>query len=341
MDYPAMADKGVMLWSETRMKRISIPLLLMVFVCAGCSQTLHPDPALFVKPRVAVIKFENRAPFPLEWDLGQGLKEMLVDSLVKTDRFRVIERVEIEAVLRELQFQQRGATRQKGRQAVGRLKNVNYLVKGTITDFGHVMTSRGFLGIPYGSLFGSSQKAVIGMTLQVVDVESGEIVTSTRLEKSVAARDVAVKATYKDVTMGGSVFHRTPLGRAAAKVIDSAVRQITDDIANNKWKPVIAALQDDGRVVLNGGTDRHIQVGRQYQVCRRGRAIIDPETSDVLGHAKGQIVGYVEVVEVHPRFSVAEIRKGRRLDFSAGDICTPKLIPPVATLGKATPQRVQ
>ncbi|MCP4379114.1 MAG: hypothetical protein GY794_23450, partial [bacterium] len=211
-----------------------VVILSMAFgICSGCDMLFGPgDPAKFVKPSVAVIKFDNRAPFPLEWDLGDGMKEMLTDALVTSNRYRVIERLEIDTVIRELRFQYAGSTRKSGRAEKGRLKNVHYLIKGTITDFGHVSSSRGMLRhIDYFDLFTSDQKAIMGMTLQVIEVESGEVVSSTRLEEAINARDVTVNVAYSKMAMGGGMFIRTPLGRATANVIKKAVNQITSAIA--------------------------------------------------------------------------------------------------------------
>ena len=81
------------------------------------------------------------------------------------------------------------------------------------------------------------------MTLQVIEVESGEVVSSTRLEEAVNARDITVNTTYSRMAMGGGMFVRTPLGRATANVIGKAVKQITTAIADRKWNPKVAALQ--------------------------------------------------------------------------------------------------
>ena len=149
-------------------------------LCAGCDgagRWGRADPKL-LKPTVAVMKFENRAPFPLGWDLGDGMKDVLVDRLMATGRFTVVERPELSSVMSELRLQHSGVTRTQRRAALGRLKNVQYLIKGTITDFGHVSTNRGmFRGFGW-DLFGGGTRAIMGMTMYVVDVESGEIICS-------------------------------------------------------------------------------------------------------------------------------------------------------------------
>jgi len=304
-------------------KRTAILLLLAgraVLCCTGCTSAFGPDPADYVKPTVAVMKFENRAQFPMRWDLGGGMRDILVDRLVATERYHVIERPELNSVLRELKLQSSGVTRRQARAQVGRLKNVQYLVKATITDFGHVETASGFLGLGKLDMFGGRQRAVMGMTLYVVDVESGEIITSESIKESVRASDLTVKAQYKDVSLGGSVFYRTPLGRATARVIGKAVDRVTKTIAGRPWQPRIA-LVDAGTVVINGGRNRRVRTGDSYEVYRLGSPIIDPDTGDVIGHQPGSSIGRIQVLEVRPECSVACILAGSGEGFQIGQRC--------------------
>jgi len=289
---------------------------------SGCSgRGWGENPADFVKPTIAVMKFENRAPFPLGWNLGDGMRDILVDRLVATGRYTVVERPEIAAVLRELRFQHSGATRAQRRAAAGRLKNVQYLIKGTVTDFGHVSTSSGFARALGWDVLTGKARAVMGMTLYVVDVESGEIIASESIEESVRANDLAVRATYKGVAFGGRTFYRTPLGRATARVIDKAVRRITRVIAARPWEPKIALVQAQGSVILNGGRDRRVQVGDEFEVCAEGAAIIDPDTGDEIGRHPGRTLGRIRVVRVEPRYSVAEVVAGKAEEFAVGARC--------------------
>jgi len=311
------------------MKKVLLIVVLATSVCGGCGDLgFGSGTAKYVKPSIAVIKFENRAPFPLEWDLGDGMKEMLTDALVTSGRYRVIERIEIDTVLRELRFQYGGSTRRAGRAKAQNLKNVQYLIKGTITDFGHVSSSQGLIRhIDYFDLFTSAQKAIMGMTLQVIDVESGEVVTSTRLEESVGARDVAVNTQYDKMAMGGGMFVRTPLGRATSNVIRKAVKRITSSIAGRRWNPKIAALQGDGTIALNGGENRKLRRGRVYEVRELGEAIVNPENGDVLGYARGRVIGWIEVMQVKELYSIARVLRGERSEFKPGQLCRRSKLP--------------
>jgi curli biogenesis system outer membrane secretion channel CsgG len=305
----------------TRRSAILLATIGLAALAAGAGCDGWRRDANAVRPTVAVMKFENRGGLAARWNLGTGLRDVLVDSLIATDRYRVVERGELPAVLGEIALQNSGATRAHGRAAQGRLKNAQYLIKGTITDFGHVSTDSGFLRGGDGGLFGRTEKAVVGLTLYVVEVESGEIIASQSIEDSVRSREVAVDVAYKGVAFGGSTFYRTPLGRATRKVIDKAVREIGDAVTARRWEPKLARVGPGDRVVINGGRSRGLREGDELYVLEAGGPILDPDTGDVLGQARGRLVGRVRVAEVHPRYSVATVTSGRPEAFRVGQLC--------------------
>ncbi len=307
---------------------LGIGLSLLLAGVGGCGGGLWLSPVGpdYVKPSIAVMKFENRAALPVGWDLGEGMRDILVDRLVSTERFHVIERPELDHVLREIEFQQTGATRAQRRAKLGRLKNVEYLIKGTVTDFGHVSTSSGFLGADNLGIFGGGNRAVVSMTLYVVEVESGEIVSSESITDSVRAGDLSVKAQYKGVGFGGSTFYRTPLGRVTADVVDQCVRRIAGTVAARPWQPKIAQVVDETTVIINGGANRRVEPGNEYEVRKLGEPIVDPDTGDVIGTSAGKVVGTVRVRRVEHRYSVARIVAGTAERFEVGQKC--RYLPP-------------
>lgn len=313
------------MFSRTKTMRWMLPAALAAVLVAsvGCARRdALSVPEGYVKPTIAVMKFENNAPFPLKWNLGDGMRDILVDRLVSTNCYHVLERGEMESLIAEMRLQNSGATRREGRAKVGRWKNVQYLIKGTVTDFGHVSSHDGGLGL--GSSFGlfeSGSCAVMGMTLYVVDVESGQIVASERIEETVRAKDVSVKAAYKDVALGGSTFYRTPLGRATAEVIDKAVRRVTRTIVARPWRPRVAMVRKGGTILLNGGSNRRVSVGDVFVVKEYGEAIIDPTTGDLLGYTPGDVVVRVRVTRVKDKYSIAKVVSGEPARLEVGQSC--------------------
>ncbi len=305
-----------------KMRLCAYILAAAVAMLAGCEDAnFGLGPAdLYVKPTVAVMKFENRAPISMGWNLGDGTADILVDRLMATGRYHVVERAELGEVVKEVKLQNSGATREENRAAKGRFKNAQYLIKGTITDFGVVSKESGFFGAGGFDIAGGGNRAVMGVTVYVIDVESGEIVCSRSFQESLRAGDMATTASYKSVAFGGSTFYSTPLGKATAKVIQNAVKEITLSVAARPWEPKIAKVTE-GAVIINGGSDRRVAVGAEYQVVRPGEPVTNPDTGDVLGHTAGTIVAHIRVRRVYAQYSEADLVSGRAESVAVGQRC--------------------
>ncbi len=300
--------------------RALLAAVLVCLVCAGCGRSSGSDD--FIKPSIAVMKFENRAPFVMKWNLGDGMRDVLVDRLMATGKYHVIERGELNYILDELRLQQSGATRKQDRAALGRGKNVRYLIKGTVTDFGHVSSASGYGGTSRLRIFGGGARAVMGMTLYVVDVETFEVIASESISGSVRSGEVDVKSRYRGVAFGGNVFYQTPLGKATKKGIDRAVDRISKTIAGRPWVPRIAGVAgQDRRVTINGGKNRRVEWGSEFEILQLGPPIIDPDTGDMLGREASKVLGRIRIREVHDRFAVAEVLRGNCDSFESGLPC--------------------
>jgi len=90
-------------------------------------------------------------------------------------------------------------------------------------------------------------------------------------------------------------------------------------VAPAEWQPLIARI-DGSLVHLNGGADRGMEVGESVEVCVAADPIVDPASGDVLGQVGERTVGRLRVVNVSPRYVIAEILEGGRL--RVGQSCT-------------------
>lgn len=307
-------------------RAIFLLLIITILLVAGCAfnDGVRPLPrAVRDKniPTIAILDFENKAYFPYRWNLGQGIRDRLVDELVNSRRYTVLNRADIQDVINELEMQSSPEFRKEGRLDKGRLKNVRYLIKGAVTDFSHVAGGgiRGFVDkFRAGS---GGEMAVVSVTLYVTDVETGEVVVSRSYSGNAWAGKIDFSATYKNLSFGASSFYRTPLGEATTDVIKKCVESIGQAIAREKWYPSIIKVVGD-TLIFSGGIDRGIKVGTIWAAYEAGEILIDPRTGDELGRLSGRDIGRVEVVAVEGKFSHAKIIEG---EFAPGQML--KMIP--------------
>ncbi|NQT93117.1 MAG: hypothetical protein HQ559_10180, partial [Lentisphaerae bacterium] len=202
--------------------------------------------------------------------------------------------------------------RQEGKVDGGRLKNAHFLIRGVVSDFSQIGGGSFFAFVRNLFIRSMGNRARVAMTLTVVNVESGEIVGSARCSGMTYTSRAFLKSRYKNVDFGGDTFMRTPLGTATTKAIRRGVRGVVKTVPITYWQPMIADVMGT-RIVLNGGKDRGITVGREFGVRGEGRTVTDPATGDVLSVIPGPALGHVRVTQVLDKISYAEIVRGRGL----------------------------
>jgi curli biogenesis system outer membrane secretion channel CsgG len=286
------------------------PWLAIVLACALAGCVMHQvhsippatDDAL--RPVVAVTSFENRSGFSGQWQLGDGMADLLVSELVGSRRFTVVERQHFERLAGEIGRQQTSLFRPEGKTAVGRMKNAQFMIRGVVNDFSQ--SGGAGLWMAFRSLlfFGRGNNARVAVTLTIVDVETGQIISSVNSTGIVRSREAYAEGAYKGVTFGGDIFFKTPLGKATLVAIRSGVRQIVRDMPRTLWRPMVCGTRE-GYVLLNGGTDRKFRQGALYTVRAPAEPVTDPSTGDVLAFVPGRTIGTLRVVRVDETLTFA------------------------------------
>ncbi len=292
--------------------------------CAMFSGAVPPLPKDAVPARVAVASFDNRSSFEGQWKLGPGMADLLVSELVASRNFVVLERGNLDTVVDEISRQKHRLFREEGRVEEGRLDNARYLIRGVISDFSQ--TSGGSLWMGFRRLLIGSggYTARVGLTLTIVDVESGRIVDSVQCAGKAKASDAYGQAAYKGIQFGGRSFFRTPLGIATATAIREGLHGIVQKVPRQMWTPMIADI-DGPRILLNGGKERGLRAGDVFQVRSKGTPVTDPGTGDLLDVMPGPIVGTIQIVELRDSVSVAQRVSGQ--DFVRGQSLEKALAP--------------
>jgi len=121
------------------MRHLCLWLLLVISLPFSVSAAGAVSPKI---PMVAVMPFSGRA---LEGDAPETIASALGSDLLNTGTFRVMERSQMEAILKEQGFQQSGAC--DGSECaveVGKLLSVDHMVVGTVGKVGgtYVVTTR-------------------------------------------------------------------------------------------------------------------------------------------------------------------------------------------------------
>ena len=288
-------------------------------------------PALLIRPVVAVAEFENQSAFVGQWKLGGGMADLLITELLKTDRVIVLERKHLDDTLNELLRQGKSLFRPEGRVTTGRLKNARYLIRGVITDFTVTGDSSGWFSTSTLRAWLGGSAARVSLNLRITDVETGEVIASVRADGTARSGFLGGSVDYRKLAFGGDAFFQTPLGRATEAAIRDAVRRILDSLPPEYWTPRIAEVLEEGRVLVNGGSNVGLQTGTEFRVRELPRRVTDPLTGDVIDEIPGRSLGRIRIVEVRPASALAVVVEGG--GFSRGAVL--EVVPTGPAAGKS------
>jgi curli biogenesis system outer membrane secretion channel CsgG len=154
-----------------------------IFVCAALL-VAAVTPVLFAadkpsKPRIAVLEFKNKAANSPWWNSGgaAAAQDIFVTELVKSGKFRVIEREQLAALMQEKNLTLSGDVDPKSAMRIGKLLGVNYLLTGAVTEYGQQDSGAHGGGIGRLPGFGVGKKSfTCAMNARLIDTSTGEIV---------------------------------------------------------------------------------------------------------------------------------------------------------------------
>jgi len=290
---------------------------LMPLCLAGLALTLFPTAGFAgkePKKRVAVVDFENEAGYTRWGDLGGGMAEKLIEALIDTGKFVVLERQALTDVLAEHNLSNVAHVEPV---VVGRLTSAQALIRGVITNVEDTDGEEGGFGIGKFRLRGKNQEVSVTVNLRLVDTVTGQILQSKTVEGIAKQRGLQVRKKNGDGDV--KVNRNHPVGKAVDDAVAQAVAQIVDGMESIPWQGSVSRVS--GRqVFINAGYQENVEPGLELRVFEKGAEIIDKETNETLGRLDEEI-GIIRIARVEPRFSVADVVQGD--GFAAGNIVRP------------------
>ena len=291
-----------------RKKIFLLAIFLFLFSMSVSSFAQNqPSPYRLPGPKktIAVARFENTSGINSYLTLGDDFSAQLSDALIQSGMFTVLSRKDLAAVLTEQDLAESGRMAKSLSAQKGKVIPSQILITGNITEF-EESTKGGDQGLSiHGVSIGMGKSdAHIAVIVQIIDSTTGEILDSQRVEGLADASGFSIGYSGA-FSVGSSSFKKTPLGKATQIAIDRAVDYISQRLAMIPWQGRVVTVKD-GLVYINAGAETGIIHGETFIVCRKGDALIDPETGIDLGAEKTKI-GDIVISEVQPKFSKAKI----------------------------------
>jgi curli biogenesis system outer membrane secretion channel CsgG len=259
---------------------------------------------------ITVSKFENRAGWHGQWDIGDAWGTVLTDMLNQSGRFIVLGETDMRAAaLDEQDFAASGRTA-GGKKApvTGQMTPGQLLVKGAITHVqGDTGGGSGGIRVKGFKVGGGGGKGEVNATIYIVDSTTGQVVASK-----------SVVGTHKRKSLGvgynaggwGAAFggHKNDnVGLAVQDACAVAVDFMIEQLPNFQWTGSVV-MTKDGKVYVNRGSREGVSVGQHFSVGEV-EVLRDPDTGEVLDESMTEIA-QLKVSQVKEKLSICEVVSG-------------------------------
>ncbi len=269
---------------------------------------------VWAKPRVAVMDFSNKTQYG-GWRLGYGAADILTTEMVKTGKFKMMERENLRTVIKEQNLGRSGRIDPATAARIGKIIGVEYIITGAVTEYGQSRAGGGGGGVHIGK---KGYHATVD--IRIVDAETSEIVFADSASHSQSTLNVRVFGFG-----GGEGFNekratavmRTAIQKLAAKIADTPLKSGVARANPAKAAQVLVADVDGKIVTLNKGQSAGYSIDQEIGIYRVGKVIKDPASGKIL-KKKYKKVGVIRLTAVEDGYSEGKIISGS--GFKVGDM---------------------
>lgn len=182
---------------------LGFALSLCLSACSGLQPIPHEKRAL-----AAVIPLSYEGAEPEYSAIAASLTDSLAGALLRTGRLRMLERNRVEELLKELHYSQIGAVDPSTAAKVGKQLGARLIVLGSVTSVSVRDEAR---SVKFAEK--TNREAEVEVQARIVDVESGELVSSGRaVGKASTSEKHAFGATLGELASKPSMVQKAIIG---------------------------------------------------------------------------------------------------------------------------------
>jgi len=259
---------------------------------------------------VTVTKFENKAGWHGQWDIGDAWGTVFTDMLNQTGRFIVLGESDMRgAALDEQDFAASGRTAGGAKAPVtGQMTPAQLLVKGAITHVqGDTGGADGGVRIKGFKVGGGGGKGEVNATIYIVDSTTGQVMASKSVVGTHKRKGIGVgyNAGGWGAAFGGHTNDNVGLAvqDACAVAVDFLIAQLP----NIQWRGSVV-MTKDGKVYINRGSREGVSTGDTFSVGEV-EILRDPDTGEVLDESMTEFAR-LKVDQVKEKLSICSVTSG-------------------------------
>jgi len=250
-----------------------------------------------LKRRLAILDFENLSDLG-GVKLGSAISDQLISLVARSNRYILVERSQIEQILREQALGQSGAISEQTAPEVGKLLGVEALVLGKIlvasetTEQGKIDHEKIHWSLKLKTAIGRIQVAY-----KIVDTTTGEILFANDVTETEMRPGFALKT--KEIDFENMFeFDNSVLGLAVRKAVNRMAQDIVECVSQIEWVGTVVQCHGDSIVYFTPGRGAGIELAQLFHIYDKPKAKADSlETATfsdaVQPKAKVKVCGFI------------------------------------------------
>jgi curli biogenesis system outer membrane secretion channel CsgG len=297
------------------MKR-ALAIAMVLFLTSVLAAADEPTGGL--RYSVTVSKFENRAGWHGQWDIGDAWGTVLTDMLNETGKFIVLGETDMRyEAMAEQDLAASGRTATGGKApATGQLTPAQLLVKGAITHVQHdTGGGGGGIRIKGFKVGGKGGKGEVNATIYIVDSTTGQVLASTNVVGTSTRKGAGVGYSSYDWGASFGGHKNDNVGLAVQDACAEAVEFLVGQLPNVPWTGSVVLVKGD-KVYVNRGSREGVAAGQTFRVGLV-EVIRDPDTGEVLDEDMAEIA-QIRAAEVKEKLSICEVTSGNAAGLQKG-----------------------
>lgn len=290
-------------------------MMILTILCVIIGMMALPAVGAVNLHLIAVLPFDDgsiKRTWGENYSLGKGVADELVTALLATNRFRLIERAEIDRVLEEQNLGKGGVVDPQSAAKIGKILGAQYLVMGRITEFSTKEDDDLLANPNHHNPMGmriARTTSRVAIDARLVDATTVEILASVTGTGKKATVNLGLITKEGGVLFGDKDFKKSDLGKALRQAVNSVARQLAvkayERMAPSTITGMIAYVKDD-KIIINVGQKHGVKPGMIFKVARKLETIKDPVTGELIGEAT-EAIAEIAVIEVKERSATCKI----------------------------------
>ena len=254
-------------------KRLTASLCAAAVVIG--SATVAMAASLYDYPNVAVLPYANKAAVSKELTLADAslVSEFVIEKLLDSGRFNVVEREMIMQIMQEHNLNMSGMISPADMVTVGQLAGAQYFIVGSVTGLSADTGVLDYSHSEMGSIGGDKHTVIANVTARIIDIETGRILMAAngtgkssntlmefslnKIKTSTTEETGYDESTGEEFIMEGEnekkITHTVRIGKLSFSQVQvrNALYKAVDDLVFNKDFGIVAKM--DGKNIGKNG----------------------------------------------------------------------------------------